>query len=169
MNVVLIIVTIFLIAAVFLYYANFELKRRINFNVNRNIQETFSYMSNPENNKEWLSGVTKIKKKTLGEIKIGTVFEFQRKVAGRIVEGTIKIINFEADKQFSYQSITSNYQFRLNYTFEKADANETHVMLNVFWKPTRLIDKLIGRLVFNKVKSQFDTDFIILKEVLEQS
>lgn len=80
-------------------FAYYDLQRQdyavggIRNKVNRNIQETFNYMSNPENNKYWLSGVTKIKKNTPGKIKVGTVFEFQRKVAGRIVEGTIKIIN----------------------------------------------------------------------------
>lgn len=169
MNIVLVIITIFLIIAIYLYYANFELEREINFKVNRNIQETFNYMSNPENNKYWLSGVTKIKKNTPGKIKVGTVFEFQRKVTGRIVEGTIKIINFDADKQYGYQSIASNYLFRLNYTFEKADDNETHVILNIFWKPTQFVDKLIGSLVLNKVSSQFEVDFIKLKAVLNKA
>lgn len=170
MNVVFAIIIIaFLTTAIFLYYVNFELERKINFKVNRNIQETFSYMSNPENNKYWLSGVTKIKKNTRGEIKIGTVFEFQRKVAGRIVEGTIKIIKFDANKQYGYKSITGNYSFRLNYTFEKADVNETHVLFNAFWRPTRLIDKLMGGLVFDKVKRQFEVDFIKLKAVLDKS
>jgi carbon monoxide dehydrogenase subunit G len=167
MNLGLVIIALFLLTAIFLYCVNFELERKINFKVNRNIQEIFSYMSNPDNNKDWLSGVIKIKKNTPGEINIGTVFEFQRKVAGRIVEGTIKIIKFDANKQYCYKSITGNYSFKFNYTFEKADANETHVIFNAFWKPTRFFDKLMGSLVFDKVKRQFEVDFIKLKEVLE--
>jgi hypothetical protein len=47
--------------------------------------------------------------------------------------------------------------------------NRFEEVFNAFWKPTRLIDKLMGSLVIDKVKSQFEVDFKKLKEVLEKT
>ncbi len=149
------------------HWKNMKLTKSIHFEIGKDRESVFDYVSNTENNKHWLSGVTHVKKETQGPVDIGTEFTFKRNLAGEELEGIVKVVSFDRPTKYAYKSHSANFLFTLSYRFQRIDDHRTAVDFEVLWELKGLYFKLLGWVYLIVIKGNFEKDFENLKKVLE--
>ena len=72
--------------------------------INRPVEEVFSYVANPENLPEWSSIVIEVRKETQGEPKEGERFTSVGKFLGRPFDTPFEVVSYEPPRRFSHRS-----------------------------------------------------------------
>ena len=134
--------------------------------INRPVEEVFSYVSTVESQPEWATPPQEVRKDTPGPPKEGDTFTGVAKFLGRRFETPYRITSIEPNRQFSYHATGGPIpDQRWNNTFEEVSGG-TRLTLVVEGEPGgffRLAEPLLER----AVKRQFRADLGTLKDLLE--
>src|SRR5215210_7268527 len=134
--------------------------------INRPVEDVFSYVTNVESQPEWATPPMEVRKDTPGPPKEGDAFTSVSKFLGRRFETPFRITSIEPNRQFSYRATGGPLpDQRWNNTFEEVSRG-TRLTAVVEGEPGgffRLAEPLIQR----AVNRQFRADLGTLKDMLE--
>ncbi len=134
--------------------------------INRPVEEVFSYVSTVESQPEWATPPIEVRKDTPGPPKEGDAFTAVAKFLGRRFETPYRITSIEPNRQFSYHATGGPIpDQRWTLACEEVSGG-TRLTLVVEGEPGgffRLAEPLLER----AVKRQFRADLGTLKDMLE--
>ncbi len=134
--------------------------------INRPVEEVFSYVSTVESQPEWAGPALEVRKDTPGPPKEGDTFTSVSKFLGRRFETPYRITSIEPNRQFSYQATGGPLpDQRWTFACEEVSGG-TRLTAIVEGEPGgffRLAEPLIQR----AVNRQFRADLGTLKDMLE--
>ena len=129
------------------------------------VDQVFDFVSTPENDFQWQYGILATAKLSEGVGKLGTLFRSVGHLAGRRVEGTFEVTEYEPNRKYGFKSLSGPLHSQTSYTFEIANGNtkiniSTQAnMVNSFQMDEGTLEK--------KMKKQLKENLEILKELLE--
>jgi len=134
--------------------------------INRPVEEVFSYVTTVENQPEWATPPQEVRKDTPGPPKEGDTFTYVAKFLGRRFETPFQITSIEPNRQFSYHATGGPLpDQRWTFACEEVSGG-TRLTAVVEGEPGgffRLAEPLIQR----AVNRQFRADLGTLKDMLE--
>ena len=134
--------------------------------INRPVEEVFSYVSTVESQPEWSTSVIEVRKDTPGPPKEGDTFTSVSKFLGRRFETPYRITSIEPNRQFSYHATGGPLpDQRWTFACEEVSGGTRYTQV-VEGEPGgffRLADPLLER----ALKRQFRADLETLKDMLE--
>ena len=134
--------------------------------INRPVEEVFSYVSTVESQPEWSTSVIEVRKDTPGPPKEGDTFTSVSKFLGRRSETPFRITSIEPNRQISYRATGGPLpDQRWTHTCEEVSGGTRYTMV-LEGEPGgffRLAEPLIQR----AVNRQFRADLGTLKDMLE--
>jgi uncharacterized membrane protein len=133
--------------------------------INRPVEEIFEYISNPENDSQWQSGVLESNEISKGPMGVGTTTREVRKFLGREMESTFEVTEYEPNQIIKQKSTSGPMALDISMAFASVEGG-TKVTLGGegdsggFFK---LADPLVSRMA----KRQLEADVANLKDLLE--
>ncbi len=133
--------------------------------INRPVEEIFEYISTPENDPKWQSGVLKSEQTSDGPIGVGATSLEVRKFLGRRMESTFEVTEYEPNRIIKQKSTSGPMALDITMSFASVEGG-TEVTLagggdsGGFFK---LADPLVSRMA----KRQLEADVANLKDLLE--
>ena len=134
--------------------------------INRPVEEVFSYVSTVESQPEWATPPMEVRKDTPGPPKEGDTFTSVTKFLGRRFETPYRITSIESNRQFSYRATGGPLpDQRWTFAFEEVSGGTRYTMVlegapGGFF---RLAEPLIER----ALRRQFRADLGTIKDMLE--
>ncbi len=134
--------------------------------IDRPVEEVFSYVANPENLPEWSSIVLEVRKETQGEPKEGERFSSVGKFLGRRFETPFEVVSYEPPRRSSHRSTGGPFEQEWTRIFEEAAGGGTRLTQVVEGEPGGFF-RLAGPILEMAGRRQFRADLGTLKDLLE--
>jgi uncharacterized membrane protein len=133
--------------------------------INRPVEEVFTFVTNIENLTLWAGPVTEAKQTSEGPIGVGTTQIQSAQFLGRQMETTQEVTEYELNKKLSTKSASGPLPLEIHYTFEPIGEGtkitiEANLDAGGFFK---LAEPVVGRMLNRQTASDVQT----LKELLE--
>lgn len=136
--------------------------------INRPRLEVFNFATAPGNVPLYSSNLVDFKKTTEGPVDKGTREWGQVKVAGKNIEWTLEITEFEVGERMVARSLESPIDFELEYTYEDAGEGATRVTWHqVIGSFGGFFGKLADPVVTRMYAKDVQSNLAKLKELLE--
>ena len=133
--------------------------------ISRPVGEVFVFVSNPENDSQWQSGLIESRQTSEGARGVGSTGVDVRQFLGRRIESTFEITEYEDNSKLSFKVVSGPIPMEGRYTFNSAGVG-TKIDFRIQGEPGglfRLAEALLGRMV----KRQIEADMSNLKDLLE--
>lgn len=130
--------------------------------VARPVEEVFAFLSRPENETRWQKGLVESRQTSEGPMGVGATGEDVRTSMGRHMVTSWTCTAYEPNKRFEFK-VTKPVPFTAAYRFESV-ADCTRVELTA--EPTGFT-RLLWPIIARSGRKQYETDFALLKEVLD--
>jgi uncharacterized protein YndB with AHSA1/START domain len=134
--------------------------------INRPVEEVFSYVANPENLPEWSSIVLEVRKETQGAPKEGDRFTSVAKFLGRRFETPFEVVSYEPPRRSSHRSTGGPFEQEWTRTFEETAGGATRLTQVAEGEPGGFF-RLVGPMLEMAGRRQFRVDLGTLKDLLE--
>lgn len=134
--------------------------------INRPVEEVFSYVANPENLPEWSSIVLEVRKETQGEPEEGDRFTSVGKFLGRRFETPFEVVSYEPPRRSSHRSTGGPFEQEWTRTFEETAGGGTRLTQVAQGEPGGFF-RLAGPMLEMAGRRQFRADLGTLKDLLE--
>ena len=135
--------------------------------IDRPLEEVFSYVANPENLPEWSNLVLEVRKDAEGQLKEGDRFSVVAKFLGRRFETPFEVSAHEPPRRHADRSMGGPFEQEYIYTFEETGGGKTRLTHVVEAEPGGFF-RLVGPLLERAGSRQFRADLQILKDLVEQ-
>ena len=136
-------------------------------NINRPRSEVFAFATDPENIPLYSSNLIEFEQVTEGPVGKGTRNRGSVKVAGKRIDFTVEVVEFDEGRRLASRSVESPIPFELDVSYEDADGGtrvswhqESPGFKGFFGK---LTDPLVNRMYAKDVRSNLEK----LKDLLE--
>jgi len=134
--------------------------------VNRPLEEVIAFVDDCDNDPLWQTSVLKSEKVSDGAIGEGTVYQTKEKVLGRVIYQKWEVLERNEDGSFwRARATTGPFQMETSMKFEASEGGT---------KIDRTLDvdvghffKMASPIVARIVQREVETDFAILKDILE--
>jgi uncharacterized membrane protein len=133
--------------------------------INQPIEEVFAFVADYENSPQWMAELVEAKQTSEGPIGVGTTIRAVANPLGRRAESTQEVTEYESNSKVAIKSTSGPVASKDAYTFESVAGGT---------KVTRVVEaemagffKLAEPLVVRMMRRQFETNFAILKDLLE--
>lgn len=133
--------------------------------INRPLQEVFSYVANPKNIPEWSNLALEVREETEGQPHQGYRFIAAAKFLGRRFEMPFEVTAYEPNRLYSHKSTGGPFPVEWTLTFEQA-AGGIRLTEDAQGEPGSFF-RLVGRLLERATRRQMRTDLETLKDLLE--
>ena len=133
--------------------------------INRPCEEVFAFVSNPENETQWQSGLIEAKQTSDGPMGVASTGRDVRRIMGKKTVAAWRITKFEPNRQFAFAVISGPMPFQGSYAFETVD-DGTRVTC-IIQAQTAGFSKLFDPVVSRLIKRQGEKQIAALKQVLE--
>jgi len=133
--------------------------------INRPVEEVFSYAADPDHYPEWSAIVLEVQKEKPGPLTQGGRFTTVSKFLGRRLETPFEVTVHEFPRHHSHKSTGGPLPLEWTLTFEEA-ADGTRVTELVEGEPGGFF-RLAGPLLERAGRRQFGADLETLKDLLE--
>ncbi len=130
--------------------------------INRSVEDVFSFLANPENETKWQTGLIDSKITSNGPLGVGTTGRDIRKSMGMRSTTHWVVTEFVPNELFGFK-VTKPVPFDARYRFEPTDSG---VIVTMSVDPVGFT-KVIWPIIASVGKKQYLRDFARLKEVLE--
>ena len=137
----------------------------LNVEIDRPVEEVFSYAADPEHYPEWTSIVLEVRKEKPGPLTEGERFTTVSKFLGRTFETPFEITSHEPPRLHSHKSTGGPLPQEWTFTFE-GTAQGTRITEVVEGEPGGFFG-LAAPLLERAGRRQFGTDWETLKDLLE--
>src|SRR5918995_2023022 len=95
--------------------------------INRPVEEVFSYVSDPQNLPEWSGIVLEVREEAQGAPKEGDRFTSVAKFLGRRFETPFEVVSYEPPRRSSHRSTGGPFPQQWTRTFEQTAAGGTRL------------------------------------------
>jgi carbon monoxide dehydrogenase subunit G len=133
--------------------------------IDRPVEEVFAFVSEPEKQAQWRSGIEEAELTSEGPIGVGSTFREVERFLGRKIESTSEVTEFEPNSKFAFKSTSGPVSFEATITLEEsADGTRLSMVgdaeLGGFF---RIAEPIVIRMA----SRQMETDLASLKTLLE--
>ncbi|WP_096156286.1 MULTISPECIES: SRPBCC family protein [Bacillus] len=136
--------------------------------INKPIEEVFSFFTHIENSLEVMSNVTKVTLLTEGPLQVGSKFEETRNIRGKEATAVIEVIELDAPNRYGVKSDSNGLTVTYHYYFRPTLDNTTKVSFEGKIKTSGL-RMLLSKPVIRKILQKEDGEHLrTLKELLEK-
>jgi len=140
-------------------------KLEISITINRPIEEVFAFMSDPENQLLWRSGLVEIEQTSEGPIGMGTTYREVMQFLGRRIENTGEIAEYELNKRNTVKTTSGPVPMEITSTFQPVEGG-TEVTYGIDAELSGFF-RLAEPLVVRMGKRQMEMELVNLKELME--
>jgi uncharacterized protein YndB with AHSA1/START domain len=134
--------------------------------INRPVEEVFSYATNPENFSEWVGNVIEVRKDASGPLREGETFTAEQKLLGRRFEAPFEVIAYEPNRRYAHRSTGGPAPVTMNFTYEPVSSESTRITQRNEGEPGGFFG-LVGPLLQRALRRQVRTNLENLKDMLE--
>ncbi len=134
--------------------------------INRPLEEVFSYVTNPESLPEWSNLVLEVRMDTEGPLQEGDRFTTVAKFLGRRFETPFEVTAHEPPTHHSDRSRGGPFEQEFIYTFEETEGGTTRLTWVAEGEPGGFF-RLAGPLLERVGRRQSRADLQTLKDLLE--
>ena len=131
----------------------------------RPVEEVFAYVTDFRHSPEWQEGMLEVRKMTDGPLRVGTRFEFVRKLMGRKVDGAVEFVAYKPNSEARWTLIGGPMPGQASYLLESTPEG-TNVTNTVELHPSGL-SRLAGPFIAASIRRQMSAAQRTLKELLE--
>lgn len=132
----------------------------------RPLAEVFDYLSSPENAAEWNSNLVEYNTESGKPDEVGSVFSYAAKVAGRRLEATEELVEYQANQHLGFRSKESKigYDRALDFAADGAGTQVTYLMeaetgTGIF----KFADPIVQRLFSHDVRGNLEKAKTVLE------
>ncbi len=139
--------------------------------INRPVQEVFSYASNPENFPEWVATVIEVRQHAPGggPLRRGRRFTAMQQALGRRFEAPFQVIDYEPNRHYAHRSTEGHpVAVTMVFTYEPMSSSSEGTRF------TSLIEaqpggffRVVGPVLERALRRQMRTNLEMLKDLLE--
>ena len=133
--------------------------------INRPIEEVFAYVTNPDNDTQWQSGLLESELVGEGPLGVGAKTREVRKFMGRRLESIAEVTEYEPNAKIAFKSTSGPVQYEASYTFEPVEGGTKFTMVGE--AETGGFFKLAEGLVVRQFEKETQTALAALKDTLE--
>jgi uncharacterized protein YndB with AHSA1/START domain len=133
--------------------------------IDRPLPEVFAYVTDFENDPNWIKEAVESKKTSSGPIGVGTTFSNVVQFMGRRFENRFQIIEYETERKLVAKILSGPIRFEMTENFEHVNGSTRLTVIDRV-EPTgffKLAQPLMGR----QLKKSWDSSLGQLKNLLE--
>ena len=134
--------------------------------INRPVEEVFTYVSDPQTLPEWSGTVIEVQKEVQGTLREGQRYTSVAKFLGRRFETPLEVTAYEPPRRHSARSTGGPFPQEYTYILEEAAGGGTRLTLVAEGEPGGFF-RLVGPLLQRAGSRQFRADLATLKDLLE--
>jgi len=132
--------------------------------INRQPQEVFDYITNPDNDSEWRTTAVSAEWTSDGPVGVGSTLRTVGKFLRRKIDSTNQVTVWDPPNQYAFKSIDGSIPVEISQTLVAED-NGTQLTINLEAELAGFF-KMAEGLVGKQAEKQVNTDFDNLKLVL---
>ena len=140
-------------------------KAEASVTIDRPVEDVFAFVSDPENDEQWASGVSDVAKTSEGPPGVGTTYRGVIRFLGQRVEWTSEVTKYQPSEAVAFRVSGGPLQLDETVTFEPVGGG-TKVDVVYEGDPGGLFE-LGSRVVVRMWQSQMEGDLAKLKALLE--
>ena len=133
--------------------------------INRPAAVVFAFLLDWRRGTEWQQKLLKVEQTSDGPVGVGTTVKEVRSLLGRRIETAFEVTEFELDRKISFESIGGPFPMWARYNLAPLPEG-TEVAITVEAELTGIY-KMTEPLVIHSAKIQLESDFALLKQLLE--
>ena len=134
--------------------------------IDRPVEEVFSYVTDPENLPEWSNLVLEVRRETEDDLREGDRFTTAAKFLGRRFETPFEVSDHEPHRRHSDTSRGGPFEQEYTYAFEETGEGATRLTYVAEGEPGGFF-RLAGPLLERAGRRQFRADLQSLKDMME--
>lgn len=138
--------------------------------INRPVEEVFSYTSNPENFPQWAATVREVRQDARGGGPLnreGERFTAMQNALGRRFEAPFEVIDYEPNRRYAHRSREGHpVPVTMDFTFEPVSSEGTRFTPRIEADPGGFFG-LVGPVLERVIRRQMRTNLETLKDLLE--
>ena len=138
--------------------------------INRPVEEVFSYTSNPENFPQWAATVREVRQDARGGGPLnreGERFTAMQNALGRRFEAPFEVIDYEPNRRYAHRSREGHpVPVTMDFTFEPVSSEGTRFTPRIEADPGGFFG-LVGPVLERVIRRQMRTNLQTLKYLLE--
>ena len=144
------------------------IEKTVQIDVPRPLSQTFSFVSDLENNPKWISGLISTHKISAGAIQKGTrlINKFDQRGG---IEYAETITEFVPEQSFSFEIHVPNMPIVGKFKFRAMDSTTTRISFTETANPQSFVYKVVKPVVSIVMSYQLKKDFKKLKKILSAS
>jgi uncharacterized protein YndB with AHSA1/START domain len=139
--------------------------------INRSVEEVFSYASNPENFPQWAATVREVSQDAPGggpRNREGERFTAMQQALGRRFEAPFEVIDYEPNLRYAHQSREGHpVPVTMDFTYEPVSSEGTRFTPRIEAEPGGFFG-LVGPVLERVIRRQMRTNLVTLKDLLEE-
>jgi uncharacterized protein YndB with AHSA1/START domain len=140
--------------------------------INRPVEEVFSYTSNPENFSQWAATVREVRQDAPGggplNSREGERFTAMQQALGRRFEAPFEVIDYEPNLRYAHQSREGHpVPVTMDFTYEPVSSEGTRFTPRIEAEPGGFFG-LVGPVLERVIRRQMRTNLMTLKDLLEE-
>jgi len=142
-------------------------KVEVSIDIKRPFAEVHDFLDDSDNDPLWQSSVMESKRTTGGPIAVGTIYHVKAKFLGRLWEQDWEVIEHTGNEHY-WKAKTTSGSLKMEAEMRYTDLSEGQTRVTRSLK----VDighffKLAEPVVERTIRREFETDFAILKDILE--
>lgn len=136
--------------------------------INKPVEEVFSYATNPENFTEWAGTVIEVHREGSGEAPLseGESFTVEQKLLGRRFEQSFEVTHYEPHQHYAHRSKGGPVPVSMDFTYEPVSSEKTRIVQHNEGEPGGFF-ALAGPLLKRALGRQMRTNLENLKDLME--
>lgn len=141
-------------------------KIEVSVEINRPFQDVHDFLDDSDNDPLWQTSVMESRRTSEGPISVGTVYHVKAKFLGRLWEQDWKVIEHDADEHhWKAQTTSGPLQMTAELRYQETETG-TRVTRSLEVDVGHFF-KLAAPVVERSIRRELETDFEILKDILE--
>jgi uncharacterized membrane protein len=137
--------------------------------INRPVEEVFSYSSNPENFPQWAATVKEVRQDVpeRGPLREGGRFTATQKALGRRFEASFEVIDYEPNRRYAHRGTEEHpVPVTMVFAYEPLSSEGTRFTPRIEAEPGGFFG-LVGPVLERVIRRQMRTNLETLKALLE--
>jgi uncharacterized membrane protein len=138
--------------------------------INRPVEEVFSYTSNPENFPQWAATVVEVRQEDApggGPLRQGEKFTLVQHALGRRFEAPFEVTDYEPNRRYAHRGTEDHpVPVTMIFTYEPLSPDGTRFTPRIEAEPGGFFG-LVGPVLERAIRRQMRTNLETLKELME--
>jgi len=139
----------------------------VSVDIRRPFEDVHDFLDDSDNDPLWQSSVVESRRNTGGPIQVGTIYHVKAKFLGRLWEQDWEVIEHTANEHYWKSRTTSGpLKMEAEMRYTEIDDDSTRVTRSLAVDVGHFF-KLAGPVVERTIRREFENDFAVLKDILE--